>query len=163
MNPTGGHRIGTTTPTSPLEVRGEIKSTDSAGNNRLWGQGRPGTIRYGTTGIGTGLCTNSGISFGLSSVMVDWSGAQAACPSGTWVCTAAERGSAVCNTARPDGTSDSLNTDGSSNNDAANNHLGWVADASSAYPLDSGYVIREQGTAYNWMAQGALAVWCCSQ
>ena len=98
-------------------------------SQHAWGAGRPGVLRYGTTGASTGLCANGSVTFGLSDSLVNWAEAPQACPAGTWVCTAAERGSGVCDTARPDTTCDSLSCDSSTCSDLpSNNHVGGSRD-----------------------------------
>jgi hypothetical protein len=79
--------IGTATPAARLEVRGEIRSAAPDGNNRLWGEGRPGVQVTTWT-----PSTTPGIEAGSSNVVTIWEDAAAACPQGTWVCTVAERG-----------------------------------------------------------------------
>lgn len=79
--------IGTQSPHSRLEVRGEIRATDSSGNNRLWGKGRPGANVFSWN-----PSTTSSISFGESTIQMSWENAQEACPAGSWVCSEADRG-----------------------------------------------------------------------
>ena len=159
----GNVGIGTTSPAATLEVVGEVRSISSSGNNRLWGQGRPGTLRYGTTGVELGLCTNGAVNFGLSYNSVHWEGAASACPQGTWVCTASERGTGTCNTARPDHASnDATDCSGSFVNYSSNNHNAWVADIGGY--ANSGYSVSEQGTTNNgYLPCNAQPIWCCSE
>ncbi len=159
----GNVGVGTNAPSAKLEVVGEVRPVDSSGNNRLWGQGRPGVARYGTSGVEAGLCTNGGVSFGLSYSAVNWEGSASACPQGTWVCTAAEKGTATCNTARPDHVSnDGTDCTGSFVNYPSNNHQGWVADIGGY--VNSGYTISENGTTDNGLFPcNAQPVWCCSE
>jgi len=135
-----------------------------AGNLRLWGQGRPGVLRYGTSGVESGLCVNAaaGVRFGLSNARVWWEAAAAACPSGTWVCTSAERGSAACDTARPDTACDILYRNGTCGDDASNAHWGHVADNGLQGGLEG--VHRNETGALGGGGSGnySMAVWCCS-
>lgn len=159
----GNVGIGTTGPTAKLEVVGEIKSTDGSGNTRLWGQGRANIARFGTTGSGTGLCTNGSVSFGLSNVAVTWDGAHSACPSGTWVCTGAERGTAACDTARFDSTSDAVSATASSQDFPANAHIGWLSDATAGATNELfGATVSEQGTSSSDWTRSMRPVWCCN-
>ncbi len=153
--------IGTADPEAKLEVVGEVRSVDSAGDNRLWGEGRPGTQRYGTSGVEAGLCSNGSVNFGLSYTTAAWYGAQAACPQGTWVCTAAERGTGSCNTSRPDAGDDAINCMGNFVDYTSNQHRGWVADIGGY--KNSGYNVYETGTTNDGLLPcNSLPVWCCS-
>ena len=126
----------------------------------LWGEGRPGVVRHGTSGLGT-LCSTGDVRFGLSNPKMALGSAAAACPAGTWVCSFAERGTALCDTVRPDATCDWRECSGSCIDAAPGQHLGWVADA----PLGGsheGTIVNETG---DWIgAAGCLEapVWCCS-
>jgi hypothetical protein len=136
-----------------------------AGSLRVWGEGRPGTLRYGTTGESIGLCDNPmlGVRFGLSKARVWWEGAAAACPGGTWVCTQSERGPNSCNTDRPTTTACdtiSLTANGYTCTNASAPSLGFVADQGSSL---EGVIVDENGMVVS-PAPGKLAlpVWCCS-
>lgn len=153
-----------------MTVEGEIRTVDDANQPRLWGKGRSGVFRYGTTGIETGLCTNSTgeIEFGLSNVMVPWWAAPHACPAGTWVCTLSERGSSIeeCDTDRPDTADyDFLNCDGSGGNSDPNNHLGWIASPLPSAPNQTCASKYEIGsaTATSIGCCRSFPVWCCSE
>lgn len=157
----GNVGIGTATPTSALEVRGEIKSTDGSGNNRLWGLGRPGATRYGTSGVESGLCSNGNIYYGLSYVVTWGDNPQSACPAGTWVCTYNDRGAGVCNTARPDSSQDGFWGNGNVYDWTANDHRGWLSNTNQNLGHDS---ISEQGSySQGYWIYNAMPVWCCSE
>ncbi len=74
--------IGTSTPTAELEVRGEIRTTDEAGNNRLWGKGRPNVTVYGWSTV-----NSKGYQQGMSKMMTTWNDSDDGCPSASWVCS----------------------------------------------------------------------------
>ena len=138
-----------------------------AGTLRLWGQGRPGVVRYGTSGVETGLCTNAaaGVRFGLSNARVYWEGAAAACPAGTWVCTLAERGSGACNTARPDTTCDYYSRTGTCGDPAPSDHYGHIADNGCQGGTEGGHVTEGGNgnvTTCGGSGSYSMAVWCCS-
>jgi hypothetical protein len=160
LSVTGTTGLGVTSPTAKLEVAGEVRTLDGNGNNRLWGQGRPGTQRYGSSGFESGLCTGMGVSFGLSQIISHWDGAAAACPRGTWVCTAAERGTNVCDTNRPDPGSDWFTCAGVGVDTPATSNLGWVADQGGEV---QGKQVNEQGTGALTGVCNVLPVWCCSE
>jgi hypothetical protein len=141
--------------------------------------GRPGAVRHGTgADADSALCASpiSGVRFGLSAIAVEWAGAAAACPAGTWVCSVAERGSGTCDTSRLDGACDGMNCSGDCFNFATNGHLGWVADAFTDLPDGTseacaaspscraqalGEQIGEGGLPQ--FACLSLPVWCCSR
>ncbi len=162
VDKSGAVGIGTVTPLARLQVVGEVRTTDGADGPRLWGQGRPSAVRYGVVGVEAGLCVGGGVFFGLSSVMLSWGGAAAACPAGTWVCTSAERGSGVCDTARPDDTEDHDACDGSAVDLPANDHQGWVADAGGA-DVRRGLGRGELGIELAASTCVSQPVWCCSE
>ncbi len=68
--------------TGVLEAKGEIRSTDHEGNNRLWGEGRPGV----SVPIWTPV-TTKGFQQGRSNQATVWDNTAAGCPKATWVCT----------------------------------------------------------------------------
>lgn len=143
-------------------VRSELRTVDANGVPRLWGQGRRGVVRWGTTGAEAGLCTNGTITFGLGSITTSWDSAAAGCPAGTWVCTNSERGSAACDTVRPDTACDYTNPDGTCVDVATGMHYGWLNDASPLFG-ERGLTRREDGSgAGNWGTAWGHPVWCCS-
>jgi hypothetical protein len=127
------------------------------GAGHLWGRGRPGTKFWGPGDL---LCANGSVVFGLSDSPVPWAGAADACPEGTWVCTAAERGTASCDTSRPDTTCDETGCDGTCFDLAAGNVEGWLADH---YNLRLGRVGNETGSATIQFSCNSLPVWCCTE
>jgi len=137
----------------------------NVGPTRVWGQGRPGVVRYGTSGTESGLCANAaaGVQFGLSNARVYWEGSAAACPSGTWVCTLAERGTGACDTSRPDTTCDYLDRNGNCGDLPANGALGHVADNGNVGGTE-GRFVYENGIASGPGGLGnySAPVWCCS-
>jgi hypothetical protein len=167
IHDSGNVGVGALNPVARLEVRGEVRTTSSAGATRLWGQGRPGIQRYGTTGVETGLCPGGAGAqeFGLSNIMVQWGDADAGCPAGTWVCTLAERGSFPCDTVvAPEDGPDAIRCDGSFS-DVSNTILGWVADNDISYEGYQlyGEVVEESGSSiYRGSVCSSYRVWCCS-
>jgi hypothetical protein len=127
--------------------------------------GRPNTIRRGTVGTESGLCTGpTGAKFGLSMLAVSWEGAAAACPLGTWVCTATERGTAACDTARPEnGGCEALSCAGSCIDRAASNHFGWLAAPGNFNHLSGTAMGELGGTELLPTACEHNPVWCCSR
>jgi hypothetical protein len=80
----GNVGIGTAAPSSKLEVRGEIRSTDPAGYNRLWGEGR----KYITLDTSWNVCPgNEGTEFAISNELATWFASPSACPANTWICS----------------------------------------------------------------------------
>lgn len=157
----GNVGIGTTNPQAKLEIRGELRTTSAAGVARHWGRGRPGSARYGTSGVESGLCTNGGVNFGLSYSTTNWNTAETVCPLGTWVCTLAERGTAACNTTRPDTTVDGVQCNGTIVDYPTAGHYGWVANP-GGYP-SSAYVVTEDAiTADTIQPCNNMPVWCCN-
>ncbi len=119
-----------------LETPGEIRTTDAAGQNRLWGAGRPGTglIQHDTP---DGYCTApGGTKFALSIHLATWQEAAQVCPAGTWVCS-------INDGAKSGMSCDiiSLNTHGQRDCDGTQDPYygtktalsGWMADTSSNF------------------------------
>jgi hypothetical protein len=125
------------------------------GSGHLWGRGRPNTTFRGP---GDFLCVNGSIAFGLSDILVAWGSAADACPQGSWVCTAAERGTGSCDTSRIDSSCDLLNCNGSCFDFSANAHWGWVADQASE---TNGFFVGETLGLGTTTACTGLPVWCC--
>lgn len=141
-----------------ITATGEIRTVDLANESRSWGKGRPGATMYLTAGNnGPSLCRNGDIGFGRSNAAVGWGSAAEACPSGSWVCTRAERGSDACDTFRPDNQSSMTCTGVYSSS-----HLGWLADAVSETFIGMGVAMGEDGAEYEVPTCSAISVWCCS-
>jgi hypothetical protein len=137
----------------------------SPGGGPLWGRGRPGTFRTGVqSGDFTIPCQQGIYRFGLSAVAVSWAEAAEACPANTWVCTAAQRGTGECNTARLDDEScDFRDCDGVCGGLAPDGHLGWLADQGDSPNITYGmYRAETAGAALGYPACATLPVWCCS-
>ena len=140
-----------------MTVEGEVRTVTASGAPRLWGRGRPGTVRNTTL---EGLCENGHIRFGLSTIMVDWGSAADACPAGTWVCTQEERGTKSCNTLRGDSDRDGADCSGDSLPYPASGHMGWLA---GAHLPDSGQAAAEDARFSGGQPVcRSLPVWCCS-
>jgi hypothetical protein len=62
-----------------VKIKGELREVDESGNNRLWGEGRPGVAAtwYGDNGVNQ---------MGISSLTSDWYDMASVCPANTWVC-----------------------------------------------------------------------------
>lgn len=173
--------IGVTDPLFSLEVLGEIRATDGAGAVHLYSHGRLGTMRYGLTGVETGLCQAAGAGagsarFGLSMTRVKWEGSAGACPRGTWVCTRQERcgdacdGSDACDTARPDSPTCDYR-DGSFSgtlggmpcvNQTPDQHWGHVADNTFQGSREGDHVNENGSLGGGGGGQYEMPVWCCS-
>src|SRR3989344_3674031 len=63
---------------------------------RLWGQGRPNSTVRVTGGGECSSSLNASIKVSRSERAVHWDNAASACPTGSWVCTIAERGTSAC-------------------------------------------------------------------
>lgn len=87
---TAGAEVYYDKATGKLELPGELRTVDGAGNNRLWGKGRPETGLF-THDVPNGYCTTSaGIKHALSTASDTWGNADESCPAGTWVCSLAD-------------------------------------------------------------------------
>ena len=131
----------------------------------LWGEGRPGSARYGPeTPRPDSMCANGDFEFGLSRALAEWNDAASACPAGTWVCTEEQRGTAPCDAQR--GGADGFACHGGGFDFPADGQIGWLADLSSA---DEAKVMPERGWEnpgpgeFNVVATCTrYPVWCCS-
>ena len=135
---------------------------------RVWGEGRPGTTLNGIDVAGFNVaCSNEDVSFMLSTLAVEWSDAEAACPAGWWVCTANDRGFNSCDTTRQVDTSgacDYLRCDSGALEcvDAPeNSHRGWVASVGWDPRWSMGFVTVETGATTQLENCSRLPVWCC--
>lgn len=134
---------------------------------KLWGQGRPGAIRHGHFVFPSGeeLCKAGEVSYGLSFNSVDWAGAAAACPAGTWVCREIDlEPGPPCNTVRYDGVCDYRNCDGACLDASGSSHPGWVADTGGEFfDADLAHAWREGADGPDQRVTCMdLPVWCCS-
>ena len=143
---------------------GEEAAQDLSAGGRIWGKGKDGVLRFGTTGVESGLCTNGGVEFGLSKSVTPWRSIANQCPAGTWVCRLAERGLQACDTSRPDGKSDSIDCFGVDWNREPQKHIGWLADV-TVLGEGNGRVsaaLSENGDLFRQRQNEKHAVWCCS-
>jgi hypothetical protein len=148
------------TGVAALTVEGEVRTVDPSSAPRLWGQGRPGTDVYlKKDSEPPSLCRNGDVRFGLSKMVVTWGEAADACPAGTWVCTAEERGTAACDTLRPDSSDDAFTCDGVYLDWPSNGHWGWLADAG----ITLGSLVIESGVGVATFPCISIPVWCCSE
>ena len=150
-------------PPAAVEVVGEIRSIDEAKKPRLWGDGRPGTVRYGQSGVEKDLCVNDNVEFGLTLLVTRWETISTICPTGTWVCTVADIDGVACTTARTTKNQvDYYNCSGVGIDWATGYHQGWLA---NAYPNEiataTGY--SEGGNAQIVPTCQSMPVWCCSE
>ena len=148
-------------PPAAVEVSGEVRTVDNLSKPRLWGEGRPGSVRFGQTDIETDLCRSTGVEYGLSYAVIDWANTPAVCPIGTWVCTKNEIEGLQSNTARIDNTGDAKNCDREWVDYAFNDHMGWTADISIFKDLRSAY--SESGMFHVRPQCEYKPVWCCSE
>lgn len=157
------------TPPAAMTIEGEVRTVDSAGHTRLWGKGRGNAaVRYGETGIETGLCTSvdGTVKYGLSRGEVNWGSAADACPAGTWVCNVSDFGvlGFTCDTARPDSGSDAYSCDGTAIDRPEDDHFGWIADTGTL-PETMLYILCAEQNSWANVYQSCeyYPVWCCSE
>lgn len=149
-------------PPAAMRVVGEIRSVDESKQPRLWGEGRPGTLRYGQL-ADVDLCINGEVAFGLSHTVTNWGTSPSACPVGTWVCTKAEIVGTECDTDRPDSeVVDQWLCDLAQVNLPKNGHRGWLADVYNDDKLN-GSGMNEGGYLSGHTICNFLPVWCCSE
>jgi len=83
---TAGAEVYYDKATGKLELPGELRTVDGAGNSRLWGKAMPGSLLTHTDP--NGYCTTSaGVKYALSARLESWGNTDKVCPQGTWVCT----------------------------------------------------------------------------
>jgi hypothetical protein len=145
-----------------------LNSTQKPGSpDKVWGEGRPGTATV-THDDPNGYCTTSeGINFALSTHFATWGAAASVCPMDTWVCTADEISSTICNII-PQKTYNTENCDGILNPSDASQTLtslkGWLADAYVAVPLLPLFMrfkFSDQLSDLQADYCTAMRVWCC--
>ena len=141
-----------------LEARGEVRTTDGAGNPRLWGHGRPGTglMTHDTVSETCGNILNG---YALSTQLVTWEGAAQACPAGTWVCSLDDLPlSGSCNVPQ-NLYFDKMDCDGSAPGANVNFLFGWVADS---YSATSGSLVLSSNMGRSGIVScNFYRVWCC--
>ena len=136
-----------------MMVEGEVRTTDSSGNPRLWGRGRESVGVHET--VAGFPCVNGDLRFGLSTVDVSWGSAAHACPAGSWVCKINDL--LACNTTRPDDSNDGLNCLGSHLDFPETGHWGWVQNAN----FNQGRAFSEDAINGGRDSCHVLPVWCC--
>ncbi len=150
-----------------LTVEGEVRTINPKGDPRLWGQGRPETVRHGFLFSIGGitlpfLCSRQPVKFGLSSMAVDWGSAAAACPAGTWVCSRKDIGTTACSTDRP--SSGGVDCDGEILSLDPGDTEGWVLeDTQPGGATGLGKARLESGGYVSRRACQTLPTWCCSE
>jgi hypothetical protein len=151
---TGRVGIGTSSPATKLEVKGEILTTDVNGAPRLWGEGRPGVSINSNSWVDS---TMTGVQVASGNTYVTWEGVAAGCPINTWVCTLAERGTGTVATPDENYTS----CDGMTSV-AAGIGIGRVTDASlhATSPAFAKNVF-ENGFWENSHKCNYYYAWCC--
>lgn len=142
-----------------IKAVGEVRTVDASGQPRLWGRGRPATVVWGRSD--DSFCSVGTTRFGLSQHPVEWGSAAEACPEGTWVCRSSEI-STPCDTARPDFSTDFMGCAGVGGDYPADNHAGWVADASPHTSwLAAAYFFETTGGPIETAGCVSMPVWCC--
>lgn len=132
----------------------------SPGLGPRWGAGRPDAAVWGTGGLALGLCSNGGVAFGLSRDVVPWGSSAEVCPHGTWVCTAAQRGTGACDTARPQTVAQLTCAGDPLPEGGPSGALGWTADA--AHTDGKPAAVYEDGATFALPVCSSLPVWCCA-
>lgn len=151
---TGNIGIGTTAPSSKLEVRGEIRSTDSNGNNRLWGQGRPNVQVEGAWNISP---ANADVEYAYSLHVATWYASPAVCPANTWVCSLSDDLGRNQRLRSIPTYSYAIGCNGSIEEQAT----AWVADGSEEYEWWG--ATRNEDFSSKMPPCANLKVWCCRE
>ncbi len=174
-----GNRIwNVATPTSSLDaankayVDAALASVTSS-TTRLWSEGRPGADLVAGTHCGntaecyrdlngSGACNVGDIKISRSSRSASWDGAAAACPRGSWVCTAAEYAATACGTGTRAGVYCEIPA--STNNEiyAITTNIGWLADVGTTNDREFGRMARVTGAVEQEYICGLFPVWCCA-
>jgi hypothetical protein len=164
---TAGAEVYYDKATGKLELPGELRTVDGAGNNRLWGKGRPETGLF-THDVPNGYCTTSaGIKHALSSASDTWGNADDACPTGTWVCSLADLPTTGACPIAPLNTFSYILCDGTevpAGGAVLSFQYGWVSNAYELSTFGSMGTIRpSDGWIFEVSGQKCLSmkVWCC--
>ncbi len=166
---TAGAEVYYDKATGKLQLPGELRTVDGAGNNRLWGKGRPQNGLLNHTDP-DGYCTTSaGIKHALSSRIDTWGNADDLCPQGTWVCSNDDLPTSGSCEIVPINTFSYATCGGAAAPSATQTMLnGWVSDSSLAsFSEEEGIATAPLRRSNGW---GSLSIgvtcsmfraWCC--
>ncbi len=181
-----GNRIwNVATPTSSLDAANKAYVDSAFATTSIahvWGQGRPGAAFVAGTACtntaecyrdlnGSESCNAGDIKISRSSRPAAWDKAAAACPTGSWVCSAADRGTAACGT----GVRTYVDCRASDTNintylddfvtytpNLGGTNAAWLADVSPLPNNASGTISLTTGGAVGSTAIcSQFPVWCC--
>ncbi len=177
LDMTNNRILNVATPTSSLDAANKAYVDAQAANvssssARLWGQGRKNTAVINTAGECTRTVSGRTVKVSRSTRPVVWDNAQAACPVGWWVCSAAERGTGAsacgsgnrtyleCNQ-RQNPTPTYLD-DIATWATTSGQPWAWVANAGATTNWAFGGFVTTAGALSETYSCDMLPVWCCS-
>ena len=162
---TAGAEVFYDKATGKLEVLGELRTLDGAGDIRQWGKGRQGTTLLEHIDP-NGYCTTAaGINYALSRHTASWYDVAEVCPAGTWVCRQSDMPTIGSCSLQTINTFQSINCNGSTSVVASQTEFkGFLDDTTSSINLDdSGMVIfsGDVSVATNTDKCFQMRAWCC--
>ncbi len=146
----------------------------TSSTTRVWGQGRPGAAVTAVAGVcggtaecyrdlnSSGACNTGDIKIARSTKLATWPHVGAVCPSGWWVCTAEERGSASCGSGNRTVVECKMSDDLPTNDyETSAQLLSWVTDAGVTNHLSFGALKTVAGVLGEQRSCEIMTVWCC--
>lgn len=175
LDMTNNFIINIATPTSSLDAANKAYVDTQIANIssttvKIWGEGRTSIAVINTAGECTRVISGKTVKISRSTRPATWDRAQAACPAGWWVCSAADRGTVTCGSGKRtyvecnqrqnptptylDDLTAWLTTNGST--------WGWVSNTGTTADGPWGGFVDTAGVLSQNYSCNIMPVWCCS-